>query len=242
LDRGSEVFTNTVDIEPGGRMSLIYDLQYSDDGQLLAATNGGALYIVDAGRGDQLQGYYEAIPRGQREDFWIMSLDTGDKSGGFIAGDWSGRILVYDASSPRPQEEHDTDLSSLLRLERIPGSSELIVNTFGTLYRYDVRSNELDLLIEDDNLNDFDLSPDGDLMAVGLDGYWLLYDVEQDAVLAEMPFGDSNNRVYSLAFSPSSDRVAVMGTDGHVAIWDVNSGQIVTEIAQFDEAESPKWR
>lgn len=48
-------------------------------------------------------------------------------------------------------------------------------------------------------------------------------------------------RVFGLAFNEEATQLVTLDTAGRIQIWDVESGELVTELGDFSHAVSYKW-
>jgi WD40 repeat protein/DNA-binding SARP family transcriptional activator/tRNA A-37 threonylcarbamoyl transferase component Bud32 len=90
-----------------------------------------------------------------------------------------------------------------------------------------VAGGEMSHFATEGNIWDLELSPDGQLLAVGgLSGPAALLDAKTGERLLELA-GEPTSGVYRVSFHPAGDRVATVGQDNTIRIWDLQSGEVV---------------
>ena len=110
-----------------------------------------------------------------------------------------------------------------------PDGHRLAVLSSIGIWIYDVHTGEeLDLLTDldtEDMWNIMELSPDGRTLAAATDGQVLLWDLQTNE-LKNFLVGHED-RVYSLAFSPTGEILAGGSRDNTIRLWDVQTGALV---------------
>lgn len=250
---GTEVFRADTPPDDASFSSVFYDLGYSDDGQFLSVLNTSLLYVLDAATGDRIR---EHMNPAQGEDYaglnWLTSLDYNADTGDVLVSDWNATLLGYGLDSGSSLPAHTLDINDeggyqLARFETIPGTDSIMLLGWGGLYTYDRAAETLTPLSDqaEQRIDGFDLSSDGTQVAVGAGTSWYLYDLDTAIKTNEFTsdFSDRafQNRIYSLAFSPDADRVATLQTDGQLNIWDIATGEVVTQLGIFGVGVSQKW-
>jgi WD40 repeat protein len=93
----------------------------------------------------------------------------------------------------------------------------------------------------------FALSLDRRFLATGGAEQWVLYDLEENAVLLDIrdihidPIYDPKPYIFGLAFNPDASRVATLQVDGVITIWDTRTGKRTGIIEDIDQAVSWLW-
>lgn len=249
IESGQEVY-NAFAPQTGGELfSVFYDLGYSDDGRFLSVGNTASLYVFDAESGELLQDLAYPDPNEPyTSSSWLTSLDYGTVATTVLASDWNGRLLAFNVESGgRPTEHSLARGYDIERLEIVPGTNRVVVQNPSDLYTYDLRMQTFEPLnvTEGERIAGFDLSPDGERLAVGTQTTWYLYDLVNNQVIREFisTFNGTElpDRIYSLAFNPAGDRVATLQTDGQLKIWDLATGEVIAELGEFTSGVSQRW-
>jgi WD40 repeat protein len=248
IESGEEVYSASAPMGDGEFFSVFYDLGYSDDGRLLSVVNTSWLYVFDAETGENLHTFSDPEPGEEFTGNWLTALDHGNDVGSVLVTDWNGRLLEYDVDNQEGPTEHHLDFGYAMgRFEAIPGSSRVVFHADGSLYTYDLETEtlkSLDLQVEQQVFGS-DLSPDGELLGVGAETAWYLYDLVGNEIIrafeSDFDLSEDTPRIYSLAFSPDGDRVATLQTDGQLKIWDVTSGEVIAELGDFTRGVSQRW-
>ncbi|MGL4551344.1 MAG: WD40 repeat domain-containing protein [Gemmataceae bacterium] len=198
---------------------LIYLARFSSDGQVVAWSERGGLWVFDVGTragrplakdGDRPQGYWDVTfsPDGSavvaltREGLALYDAATGrrtahrDGAGWAVAYSADGRRLAWG----RPNAVHLLDPATLR-----------------TLAVFDLGRN--------DYVSSLTFSPDGRELAVGCDGHLARIDI---ATGRRIDPGEGHEReVNAVTFSPDGAQVATSDAGGVVHVWDVVSGRSV---------------
>lgn len=252
LETGGEVFHANTPYSSDDFSSVYYDLGYSDDGQYLSVLNTTMVYALDAATGDMILRFPNTAPVESYTGMgWLTSLDYGADGKTLLVSDWSAHLLAYDLVSRKHTMIYDLDINDgegyrLERLEAVPETDRVVVHGWGGLYTYDLETRAMTPLgdLDGQQVDGFDLSPDGAQMAVGAGAKWYLYDLVDGRQVGtfESDFSDTSfQRIYSLAFSPDGDRVATLQTDGQLKVWDVTTGEVIAQLGAFGGGVSQKW-
>ena len=252
IETGAEVYRADTLLDGDDPFPVYYDLRYSVDGLLLSVLNGSQLFVVDAASGDRISGFSSPFAEPYAGSNWLTTLDYGNDNATIIVGDWSANLFVYAPGTRNLKQENALDINDgvgyrLERFEIIPGTDEMVVLGWSELYVYDLAADVLKPIgaLEDLRVRGFDLSPDGRQMAVGAGTSWYLYDLVSEQIVGEFESDfreeSDRNQIYSLAFSPTAERVAALQTDGQLKIWDVATGEVVAQLGEFTSGVSQKW-
>ncbi|MGQ9909222.1 MAG: WD40 repeat domain-containing protein [Candidatus Flexifilum sp.] len=268
--RGEPAFLALTPFGPNDTFDVMYDLIYSPDGRLLAATNGDLIYLIDAETGAVIETLY--LEESLFNDYvdWISTLRFTADSTALYAADLSGRLLIYELGERIRDYVYCPlrDGDQIEHLEILPDGAVLLrsLNVVG-IYQpgapdpdasCDLEAGQPPSTIADgmrvlaDETVDPDqavygiaLSPDGSLIALGQRASWTLYDRQRERALATYPvkFGPViyEERVYSLAFSPDGARLAMLGTDGQLLIVAVATGEVLARPFTFNYGVNPRW-
>jgi WD40 repeat protein len=247
IESGEEVYSVFTPMGDDEFFSVFYDFGYSDNGRLLSVVNTSWLYVFDAETGENLRAFSDPEP-GADTGNWLTALDYGNDGGSLLVTDWNGRLLEYDVENQAGPSEHLLDFGYAMgRFETIPGTNRIVFDAEGSLYTYDrvTETREwLDLNL-DQQVFGIDLSPDGELLAVGAETAWYLYDLVGGEILREFESDFDGtayqDRIYSLAFDPAGDRVVTLQTDGQLKIWDIATGEVIAELGDFTSGASQRW-
>lgn len=248
IESGQKVYDVSAPMADGEFFSVYYDLRYDGNGRYLSAVNTSLLYVFDAATGERLQTLSDPDPDDQFTGNWLTAIDYGNRVGVVMVTDWNGRLLEYDLDDPPQPTEHPLGTSyGMERFETIPGTSRVLFLDVGAFYTYDLVADRVaPLNLESgQRFYGFDLSPDGERVAMGAETDWYVYDLVGDAIIrtfeSEFDQPGDLHRIYSLAFSPEGDYVATLQTDGQLKVWDVISGEVIAQLGDFDGGVSQRW-
>ena len=123
----------------------------------------------------------------------------------------------------------------------LPDGNRLAIQSAIGLWIYDVHTGEeLDLFTDLGTKlrwNLMVLSPDGRTLAAATDSEVVLWDLQTNK-LNKLLVGHED-RIYSLAFSPTGEILAGGSRDTTVRLWDVNTGELLK--AFFGHTDSIRW-
>lgn len=248
IETGAEVFSAATPMGEGEFSSVFYDLGYSDDGQYLSAVNTSWLYVIDAETGERARAASYADPDFVDMRDWLTALDYNDSIDTVLVSDWHGRLLAFEVANRERPEIYQLGIEyGLYRFEILPETDQVLLHGSNALHTYDLTTEALDMLTDPAVLvYGFDLSSDAELVAVGSETVWLLYDLAENSVAAEFesefdPAMETTPRIYSLAFSPDGDRVVTLQTDGQLKVWDATTGEVLAVLSDFMRGGSQRW-
>lgn len=218
---------------------FVYDVQYSDDGKLLAVGFDEHLVIFDALTNRQRQWFEVNV---------LLSLDAGIETGTFIGGLLNGNVVTFDIQeeifpSDSLSIEGVSFFEAVYRLELLPDSAAGIALNGASLLRFDLASTDFGFLAPEfeADVRGFDINTAGDLLAAGMDEKTVIYDLTTSSVLLEIPTSE-DEYIFSVAFNADATQLVTLNRAGRLQIWDVATGTLITEFFQFDGgAGSPKW-
>jgi WD40 repeat protein len=263
--RGEPAFLALTPFGPNDTFDVMYDLVYSPDGRLLAATNRDLIYLINAETGAVIETLY--LEESLFNDYpdWITTLRFTADSTALYAADLSGRLLIYELGERIRGYVYCPlgDGDRIEHLEILPDGAVLLrsLNVVG-IYKPGAPDLEASCdhqstiadgvhVIADETIDPdqavygIALSPDGNLIALGQSTSWTLYDRQRERALATYPveFGPVifEERVYSLAFSPDGARLAMLGTDGQLLIVAVATGEVLARPFTFTYGVNPRW-
>ncbi|MBZ0280459.1 MAG: WD40 repeat domain-containing protein [Anaerolineae bacterium] len=243
VETGEIIYEAFPEYAPDDYSSVVYDMQFSSDGRLLAVANTSLLYLYDATTGRQRVSFY--YPSGAEYGYsgWITTIAQGSERDSFITGDWAGAITPYALDERQPLDRFSMGETGIYRLERLPDTNTLLALTYDGLYRFDLDTQDMTLLDESfvDEVYGFDLNAAGEQVAVGQAGQWVLYDLLEETVIYEFPVEEEGLRMFGFAFSPEGDRLATLDTNGQITIWDTATGETLATLGEFSRAVSYKW-
>lgn len=269
LETGDTLFAVDLPNGPEESFAVMYDLVYSPDGRLLAASNTSLIYVIDAETGAVQRTLYQPLDNptyGYSQ--WITALRFSSNSNTVFATDWAGRLLTYHLGETLSTES-DRLVSDygFEQIEPLPEGEGFLLRAFGALMTYVPGTEslvsaldpavslpapiDLDSLMQvagegadpEQVVHGFDLAADASQIALGHSTSWTLFDRLAGRPTATVTIDDAvpDDRVYSLAFSPDGTRLATLSSTGHLLIWDVASGSVITSPFRFRGGVNPRW-
>ncbi|GIK67290.1 MAG: hypothetical protein BroJett018_50840 [Chloroflexota bacterium] len=222
---------------------VVYDIQYSDDGKLLVVTTGARIHVFDAASSSLRDSFY--FPgAGSEASYleWVASVDFGSESGEIIAGNINKYLLFFNIASPDLEQTASVE-TGVYRLEVIPNTEDILVLDQAMRF-YSGTENTAALLDPKFEIGvyGFDLTNAGDLVAVGMDGTYILYSLTDQTIIQEVMTNNlGNERVFGLAFNDDGTQLVTLDTAGSITVWDVASGEALAHLGNFTRAVSYKW-
>ncbi len=141
-----------------------------------------------------------------------------------------GKLYVWDIQTEGKIEMAETPtLANLDALAFSPGGEWLAAGgklNDVLLLQADTRETVRTLKGPEGGMYALDFSPDGKKLAAGGQRFVLVWDTETGEEKFQLP---ADLMVRSVAFSPDGHWLAGGGSDGRARIWDVESGELVTE-------------
>ncbi|MCQ3928860.1 MAG: hypothetical protein DPW16_00245 [Chloroflexi bacterium] len=213
------------------------DLRYSDDGKLLALVFPSRIIIYDAATSRERIFYQNDL---------FITIDSDVEPGTFVAGTGYGMFLIYTPEVDYGSGFFSTDAGpsgdeTIYRLEILPATSEVLYQQGNSLMRTDLETDEAGfspmIPLFDDGIFNFDLNNAGDTVAVTSWGKIILYDLAANATRYEISTGEDNS-VFSLSFSDDGSQLATLDWAGNLQIWDVATGELLTDVYKFDYGSS----
>lgn len=211
----------------GGPDTVGYDIAFSPDGNLLAASWLSQVLIWDAVSGDLLL----RLP-GQ-----VVGMGTTDRlafspnSARLAVANVDGQPKVFDAASGR-------DLLALAGHEGVPdglafspdGQRLATGDSAGVVKIWDAATGEeLTTLQHGGWVHGLAFSPNGrNLAAAGEDGRLVVWDTESGAVVLNLP---TRSGLYDVAYLPDGQRLATVHQEGVTMLWDAITGQPLLTLA-----------
>ncbi len=204
----------------------VTSLDVSDDGwRLAAAGRNGQVSFWDVHTGRLLK-------RFAAHDGPVESLDLSPDASRLVTEGADDRALLHDLAGDRVASRLEGVAGDLLhvRFDSQTGVPHALLRApDGTLQVWDVAARRLVLALP--NGSDAEFSLDGRSVLVADDGddEMRLYSLE-NARSKPRTLQGIEGRPRSVSLSPSRDRAAVVSADGHVGVWDLDSGRAVAEL------------
>lgn len=243
VETGDIVYEAFPEYAPDDYSAVVYDIQFSSDGRLLAIANTSLLYLYDATTGRLRESYYYPSGADYGYSGWITTIAQGSERDAFITGDWTGAVTTYALDETQPLDRFSLGKTGIYRLERLPDTNTLLALTYDGLHRLDMDTQDITPIDESfgESVYGFDLTPSGDQLAVGMEGRWILYNLPEETIIYEFPVEEEGLRMFGFAFNPEGDRLATLDTNGHITIWDTTTGESLANLGEFTRAVSYKW-
>lgn len=220
------------DIEP----EVARDLRYSDDGRSLAVLFSSAVIIYDAATSNERAVFPSFV-----DSDLNMTIDEGSEPDTFITGDEYGDMVTLTLDEDTPNELFATGGDRIYRLELLPGTTQVIYQHENKLKHTDLETDENGYAVLDETLFEdvvgFDLNNAGDTLAVAKMYQWLIYDLKTNTILLGTPTVESEF-IFSLAFNEDGSQLVTLNGEGRLQLWDVATGEPLSDIYQFDYASS----
>ncbi len=204
------------------------DLRYSDDGKLLALVFPSRIILYNATTSRERTVY--------QNDLYI-TIDSDVESGVFVAGTGYGDFITYRPDGNSPHLLYATGASEIYRLEILPATSEVIYQQGSTLMRTDLEVDEVSQIttLFDAQVSSFDLNDAGDTVAVALWNKTVLYDLATNAIQLTI---EEDGSSFSLSFNDDGTQLVTLNEAGSLRIWDVVTGELLTDVYKFDYGSS----
>lgn len=143
-------------------------------------------------------------------------------------GHYGSRLVYWERQELAPRQV-SAGQSPILRTAISPNGSFLLAHDeAGAIWRIDPRTGAVDTLAQfppRTPLTTIAISPDCQLVALGIEQYVLLCDAQTGQELRKIELSESAAAVCDLAFSSDAARLALGCTDGSVRIWSLPSGE-----------------
>ncbi|KAB2865054.1 MAG: WD40 repeat domain-containing protein [Anaerolineae bacterium] len=212
------------------------DLRYSDDGELLALVFPSRIIVYNAATSRERISYQNDL---------FMAIDSDVEPGTFVASTGYGMFLIYtpevDYASGFFATAAISDNEAIYRLEILPATSEVLYQQGDSLMRTNLETDEAGfspmIPLFDDGVFSFDLNNAGDTVAIASWEKIILYDLTTNATRYEISNGEDNS-VFSLSFSDDGSQLATLDWAGNLQIWDVATGELLTNVYKFDYGSS----
>lgn len=209
---------------------VIENIAWSRCGRYIFAPASGGIFVV-------LDGETGAFTHVRRQSPSFFSGDTDVSSDGrWIVATHGSRIEVLDGNHALVQQFESPHGSSVEAAAFSPDGRWLATTHWPTGTQepgangatvWDWRSQEVVAFLPG-LANNLSWSPDGDGLAVSLDGRTIMWDVARDAVIHELV--GHRGWVQDVTHSPDGTIIATGGWDGDVRLWDAATG---TQTAHF---------
>lgn len=246
LETGEEVFTAEVPPNPEeDSFSVFYDLDYSPDGSLLAVVNASMIYVLDAETGAEQHSFFNGgFFADYGSDPWITSVSFF-RNETLYATNWNGELLYFDLTTGATDRwpldiEHGAQ-----QVEALLFANQVLFKTSDIVVHNTENNTDRRILLNQRTAYSLSLTSDQALMAVGSDAEWLLVNFDTSRVIETFssPAVDAERppRIHSIAFSPGSDRVLTLQTDGPMRMWDIVSGEMLDEWTGFSAGVNQRW-
>jgi len=212
-----------------------FDVSFSQDGRLLAASFAGQVLVWDAASGEQrwrLPGKVLGAAQVDRIDF------SSDNTRLAVAN-MDGQPKVWDISTPlNAGLASDREILALAghtdHCESIafsPDSKRLATGDIaGIVKLWDAATGQELLTLEHGGMvHGVAFSPDGrQLAAAGEDGRLLVWNTATSQLLLSLP---CRSGLYDVAYLPDGKRLATVHQDGTTSVWDAATGQPLLTLA-----------
>lgn len=224
---------------------VIYDMGFTSDGRYIYNTRQHVLHLHNLETDEHT--FATGAEDGDSEN-WITSVAETDEEGIFMTSTWNNGLKLLDMNQPRFEERigaFDVDLR-IYKIEYMGENTYLIHESDG-VYAYNTASESLTEIEQpiEEGVNGFEISSNGQLMAVGGEQHWVLYDLAAETIVLDMDdLAIDDDRfpvVFNFAFNADASQIATLQTDGDITIYDIETGEVITIIDYFERAISYKW-
>jgi len=211
----------------GDAGDLGFDVGFSPDGGLLAASFANQVLVWDAASGERrwrLPGKVLGAAQVDRIDF------TSDGTRLAVAN-MDGQAKVWDMTSGREIFELTGCSDHCEAIAFSPDGKRLATgDVTGIVKLWDAATGqELMTLEHSGMIHGIAFSPDGlQLATAGEDGSLVVWDIANQRLLLSLP---SRSGLYDVAYLPDGKRLVTVHQDGTTAIWDADTGQPLLTLA-----------
>ncbi len=214
----------------GPNARVVYAVEFSPDGDVLAAADGnGRVFLWDVVSGELARTF------GKRRSQGVNGVAFGLGGDVLAAASSNGRVFLWDVVSGEFAGSFGyPDSQGVLGVAFGPGSVLAAADGNGRVFLWDVVSGEFAGSFGypgSQGLNGVTFSPDGDaLAAADGSGRISLWNVASGGLAGS--FVDPGSLgVNGVAFSPDGDVLAAADGNGRVFLWDVVSGELADSFA-----------
>lgn len=203
-----------------GHEGYVTNLKFTPDGRfLISAGIDRTVRIWDVIAGKSLQ-----VLKGHQGA--INSIDISSDGKLLATASLDRTIRVWNLENPaefRVLKEHNDEITGVAftpdRRFLISGSLDKTVRLWDTASFKSPRK----ILTGTANIENVSVSPNGTLLAVAAENEIKIYDLKLDKLTNTLT--GHTNKIYALAFSPDSRKIASAGADNSVRIWQTDTGQ-----------------
>ncbi|NWF69609.1 MAG: protein kinase [Chloroflexi bacterium] len=198
---------------------LVRAVAFSPDSQyLIAGGDDGTLYVWRVNDGTDAEPM--AALQGHRSGISAVAFSPDGMTLASAGGYEDGRVLVWDLASRTIRYTLETGVNLADSVAFSPDGTRLAAATSGYVLIWDTATGERLAEIESGSYGMI-YSPDGRLIAVGLDGGVIaLIDTATNTVLTQLTGHSQTARAF--AFSPDGMTLVSGGQDGTLRWWDVS--------------------
>jgi len=198
---------------------IIYDLDYSSDGAMLAAASANDRVVVwDAGSGSLLHTF--------TDDSGVHTVAFAPDGQNLASGNINGVVKMWNVESGKLQQQFNQGISVNSVAFAPDGKSLASGSLNGEIIVWDIGSGRERRILKDDipflpSIESVAFSPNGKILAAGsIVDEVTLWDADTGDKLCTLT-GHTDN-VLSLAFSPDGKTLASGSSDGSIVLWNID--------------------
>ncbi|MFO7943973.1 MAG: TIR domain-containing protein [Anaerolineales bacterium] len=228
--------------------TFISDIAFSPSDDLLVSTDWlGNIAVWDAEE-QTLLAELEPSPSGRILDVVFTSDGESFLTSHEVMEDYGtdGEIRIWDAKTMELMHiQRFPAAGSYANLEVTPDGKYLIAAklNLSVIHLWDLENWERvqDTFSEyESQIYQIDLSPDGDILALGnQDGSLQLWDMEKDRPLGQ-PLEGHDDYITGLAFNPDGDVIISSSQDQSIRLWDVQNRELIGKPINFHQEKVPE--
>ncbi|MBD2000941.1 TIR domain-containing protein [Leptolyngbya sp. FACHB-541] len=210
-----------------GRVSRVYSISFSPNGQQLLTSGSGIANLWRA-TGEPL------VQLGGHEGL-IRSLSFSPNGWRIATGDQSSTLRLWDLKGNQVAKV-PTNQTKIWSLSFNPNGDQLATGgEDGTVKLWRLEGDRITFItqfkaIDGSWIEDISFSPDGQLLAVsGLGGTAFLWDLSGTSPSRRVRLTGHEDLVYSISFSPDGEQIATSAQDGTARLWNLD-GNLLGEL------------
>ncbi len=208
-----------------GHLDVVSSIAFSPDGATaLSSSADGTIRLWDIESGEELNRFTGHAASVNSAIFNAV----GDR---IFSGAADGSLRLWDAASGAQLSRLDAHRSPVIDTTMAAGNISLSASSGGMWVVWDTTTGAIiNRFDEDSDITSAALSPDAQLVAVGLeDGTVVIRDARVGNIAHRIPAHINN--VLALAFSPDGQMLASGGRDLSLKLWDVDTGDMIRQFA-----------